>query len=408
MRRFVSLGPAVLALIAVFTTLWAAPNAVKAVQLAQIGAAAEIAQVRLDRSSLLEQINSEVRSIADSVLPSVVHIEVRREGQRRWSSGASGAGWFWDDQGHIVTNAHVVRNTQEVRVELYDGRVREADVIGIDNATDIAVIRVDPRPGVFPARRATGEPVFMGDRVYAFGSPFSIKFSMSEGIVSGLGRGDAAVLIGLSRGYTNFIQTDAAMNPGNSGGPLMNVNGRVIGMNAAIANNADSDNGSPAGQSAGIGFSIPLETIENVVPQLMGDTASVVIRGYLGVSLDAELDRAEAERRGFIGEGVLITRVVSGQPASKAGLETGDIITSIAGTETPTRSVLRAVVSIQTPGEPIAVTFWRDGRERESTMRLGAAIAAFGGLDYIAGSEEMTKDEVRDIIRERQRRTESD
>ncbi|MCA9307728.1 MAG: trypsin-like peptidase domain-containing protein, partial [Phycisphaerales bacterium] len=201
-----------------------------------------------------------------------------------------------------------------IEVEFHDGRVREAEVVGLDSATDIAVLKVGNVSGLFPLRRATNEPVHMGDQVFAFGSPFGIKFSMSRGIVSGLGRGDAAHMMGMRRGYTNFIQTDAAMNPGNSGGPLVDIYGRVIGMNAAIANNAqpDQETAGFSGQSAGIGFAIPLETVESVVDQII--ESKLVLRGYLGV-LIGDTSAEYAESIGLNRRGVVVTGVPDDQPA---------------------------------------------------------------------------------------------
>ena len=276
--------------------------------------------------------------------------------------------------------------------------------------------------------------------MFAFGSPFGIKFSMSRGIVSGLGRSEGARFLGMNGGYTNFIQTDAAMNPGNSGGPLVNANGMVVGMNAAIANNFEF-NGLPRqqleavdpetralveslarslsrptqGQSAGIGFAIPLETVEAVVGQILDDTEMVVLRGYLGINLAGELafyqrdpddfrDRRARELAravaGFDGRGVLVAGTPENQPAARAGILEGDVIISIAGRPTPSIDVLRSIVSVQEPGQPIAVRLWRDGAETDLQVRLGAAYNQPNGtLDFVEGSESMTLDEIRNVIR---------
>src|SRR5690606_11624250 len=138
---------------------------------------------------------------------------------------STGAGWVYDDIGHVITNAHVVQSAKRVSVEFFDGRVVRGQVIGMDPYTDIAVIRADPDATYFPARRATDRLPRTGEHVYAFGSPFGFKFSMSQGIISGLGREAAGSNV--PGGYTNYIQTDAAVNPGNSGGPLVNTDGHV-------------------------------------------------------------------------------------------------------------------------------------------------------------------------------------
>lgn len=407
MRRFIAFGPAVLVLLVVCVALLAAPSAIKRVQVAHIAARVSLANATLDGSDALDAISRETESIADAVMPGTVHIAARWNG--------SGAGWFYDESGHVVTNAHVVGEAETVRIELYDGRVQRAPVIARDVLTDIAVLKADPGPGVSPLRRATGEDLRVGQRVFAFGSPFGIKFSMSDGIVSGLGRAEAAPLLQMVGGYTNFIQTDAAMNPGNSGGPLVNTDGRVVGMSAAIANNVrqDDEERPLQGQSAGIGFAIPLETIEAVVDQLL-ETPEIVLRGYLGVQMTAELNVLKsnpawgpsrefaAELGAFEGSGVLLSRVQPGQPAARAGLRTGDIIVSINGRDTPTTDVLRGVVSVQEPSTPVDVRIFRDGAYETITMRLGAAIAIpRGGLEYIPGSESMSLEEARRAARER-------
>jgi serine protease Do len=431
MRRFFTYGPSLVVLLAVAVTLVAAPGAIRQMQVAKIAANVTQAQHRLEQGNLLEQLNEEIEAVAQNVLPGVVHIEVRDDTTSRWVTTLSnGAGWFYDSKGHIVTNAHVVGQSSNVRVELFDGRVREADVVGLDQMTDVAVLKIDPSPEVFPLRRATADPLPIGSQVFAFGSPFGIKFSMSRGVVSGLGRSEAAGFMGMIGGYTNFIQTDAAMNPGNSGGPLVDVNGRVVGMNAAIANGLQNVTQSPTGdpddeqqlpprplgQSAGIGFAIPIETVEAVVQQLL--ETDVILRGYLGVAMspttpsdilavnpdDVRFNRGDIEElqnrlQGFVGNGVMVASVRNDEPAGKAGMQEYDVITSIAGRETPTMDVLRSIVSVQKPGSVLPVEIWRDGEELELKVRLGAAYTLpNGGLRYIPGSEDMTTEEIRNAI----------
>ena len=391
MRRFVTVGPALLVLLTVALTLFAAPSALQQVRFAQIAANVSYASNALEQSDLLERFNKENRLVGEAVLPSVVHVEASNGGRR--GPQASGAGWVFDAEGHIVTNAHVVDNAERVRVEFYDGRVRSGVVVGTDLKTDIAVIRLNESEGLFPARRATSEPLYVGDQVFAFGSPFGIKFSMSRGIVSGLSRSEGGFIMGLGRGYTNYIQTDAAINPGNSGGPLVDVNGRVIGMNAAIANNRGSgDDEARQGQSAGIGFAIPLETIENIVGQLIEE--EFVVRGYLGVALIPQ-QAAQLRSFGYEGTGVRISNVVDGQPAADAGLVNNDIIIAIDGRPTPDDDILRAIVSVQEPGSTIELSVFRDRREIIVPVTLGGAVDNGGGLVYIPNSQEMTLDEIR-------------
>ena len=263
-----------------------------------------------------------------------------------------------------------------------------------------AVVKIDPGVGVMPLNRASGEPIKVGQRVFAFGSPFSIKFSMSQGIISGLGRSEAASFLNMIGGYTNFIQTDAAMNPGNSGGPLVDVNARLVGMNAAIANNVDSDGDGLQGQSAGIGFAIPVDTVEAVVAQLIDEDSDVVLRGYLGINLTRfDMDPQTASRLGYAGPGVLVAATPAGQPASKGGIERGDIITEINNVATPTSDILRSLISIQRPGEPVSITVWRpdnrgSGEFLDLSVRLGAAYNVGRNLRYIEGSEDMTRAQI--------------
>jgi serine protease Do len=252
----------------------------------------------------------------------------------------------------------------------------------------------------------------VGDRVFAFGSPFGIKFSMSEGIISGLSRGDAAALRTLQSGYTNFIQTDAAINPGNSGGPLVDTRGHVVGMSTAIANGVRDREERVQGQSAGIGFAIPVRTIEKVAQQLIDGT--IVIRGYLGITLPGSqsINRRAMLEQGFEGAGVYVGGAPENQPASKAGVQQGDIIISVDGEPTPTVAVLRSVISLLPPGEEVSFTLWRDGETLDVGVELGAAINVDvrgpADLRYIPGSEDMSVDELKEAAERFKRRIESE
>ncbi|MDX2114528.1 MAG: trypsin-like peptidase domain-containing protein [Planctomycetota bacterium] len=414
MRRFVSFGPSIVVLAAVLAVLALGPAAVQRMHLAGIAARVQLAQARLDDSDpMLDRLNQATRDVADSVLPGVVHIQVRgaarradpdaQGAERRFSvPRGSGAGWFFNSDGLIITNAHVVEDADVIRVETYDGRVREAEVVGVDPRTDIAVIKVDNVPGITPPRRASGEPIYIGDRVFAFGSPFGIKFSMSQGIVSGVGRGEAASLVGMRGGYTNFIQTDAAMNPGNSGGPLVDIRGRVIGMSSAIANNVEFsfDDAAPQGQSAGIGFAIPIQTIETVASQLID--SGFVIRGYLGIQMETYRPDPQAvgTPTAWDGSGAEVTFVREGHPAAKAGLRAGDVITRVFDERCRDSDTIRSIVSTRTPGTLVPLTVWRAGQETQVPVRIGAAYFGRDGseridLIYIEGSESMSIDDIR-------------
>lgn len=382
MRRIVAFGPALVVLLAALGALWGIPRVVQRANAVRVAASVAASREILDTAPILEQINAATRAIAGAVEPSVVHIDVKTE-----LGGSTGSGWVYDDLGHIITNAHVVRGAREVRVQFQDGLVVPASVQGSDALTDVAVVKVDPQPSLIAARRGVETAVQQGDRVFAFGSPFGYKFSMSEGIISGLGRvAGPAVELG---GFSNLIQTDAAVNPGNSGGPLVDVKGRVIGMNVAIATaRAERGEGrSEGGQNSGISFAIPVSTVEYVVEQLIQN--GKVLRGYLGLSfgsppgtpLPAGLGAAEPtpihdEAGKYRGSGLAVSRVVQAGPAAMAGLKPGDVVTAINGQPITSFAALRGIVGSIRPGERVSVKFWRASKFMESTVALGEMPAA--------------------------------
>ncbi|MBK7405632.1 MAG: trypsin-like peptidase domain-containing protein [Phycisphaerales bacterium] len=355
MRKFTDWGPAVLVLTATLLALLVAPTMVRRVEFAQTSARVTLARQALGEDDILERIDQAVRRVAESVEPSVAHIDVRLSSRVHWAS-SSGSGWLFDTAGHIVTNAHVVRGADRIRAQLSDGRLYDAELVGADPFTDIAVLKLPTTEGLVPATRASGTHPRQGERVFAFGSPFGFKFSMSQGIISGLGR-EPEGAVAMSAGFTNFIQTDAAVNPGNSGGPLVNVRGEVVGMNVAIATGSDSQ-GTTEGQSAGISFAIPLPVIESVVTQLI--ETGTVRRGFLGITMG----NSETERlrdAGFNGFGVQIDAVSVGGPAADAGLKDGDVITAIDGQVVTGIGVLRSLISSVKPGDGILLSVWRNG-----------------------------------------------
>jgi serine protease Do len=354
MRKFTEWGPAALVLIATFAALAFAPSLVRRVEFAQTDARVTLARQALGEDDILARIDAAVRRVAESVAPSVVHIDVSVDG-RRYFVRSSGSGWIYDRSGHLVTNSHVLRGAETFTVQLNDGRLFRAELAGADPLTDIAVLRLPKDASdIIPAVRASGEQPRQGERVFAFGSPFGFKFSMSEGIISGLGR-EPAGAVAASSGYTNFIQTDAAVNPGNSGGPLVNIRGEVVGMNVAIATGSESE-GTTDGQSAGISFAIPLVVIESVVDQLIEHGS--VRRGFLGVSLPSS---AQVQRAGYNGFGVFVPGVSEGGPAERAGLKPDDVILAIDGQSVTGVGVLRSLISTIQPGEEVAIDVWRDG-----------------------------------------------
>jgi serine protease Do len=409
MRKFITFGPALVVLITTLVTLVAAPAAVRLVGYASTDATIVQARQALDGENILKQIDRAVRAVADSVEPSVVHIATEEGRGRGMIRTSQGSGWVYDADGHIVTNSHVVRGAARVVVQFYDGRAVDAEVVGEDATTDIAVLKAATTEGLFPIRRATGLELHQGDRVYAFGSPFGFKFSMSEGIVSGLGRDPRALR--LDDGYTNFIQTDAAVNPGNSGGPLVNVEGRLVGMNVAIATapRVRGPGDEPeTGQNSGISFAIPLATIERVAEQLIN--GGVVTRGFLGINhpISDDVNGVELNRLGFRGRGVLVAGVQKNGPADKAGLQVNDVITRIGGQSVIGVPSLRSAITNNGPGDKVPVEVWRNGETvnlivelgrliTESEKREAARVVARFGLNDIAetGDGQLVVTEVR-------------
>lgn len=366
MRRFIAYSPALLLLVAVIASTLLAPVIARRVGFAQTEARIQLARLTLDDDDILERISHATQAVADLVRPSVVHLDVTTNRGPRRGVGASGSGWIYDAEGHVVTNAHVVRGGVKVSAELSDGRVYTLERVGVDQFTDIAVLKLPTTAGIVPAGRATGELPRQGERVYAFGSPFGFKFSMTEGMISALGRDPRGAVV-LDSGFTNYIQTDAAVNPGNSGGPLVDVLGRVVGMNVAIATGSESE-GTTMGQSAGISFAIPLRTIESVVDQLIKN--GEVHRGFLGVSLPRDSRNPIPDREAYNGYGVSIPSVTRGGPADLAGLRSGDIILSVDGQIITGVNVLRSQISNSQPGEGVEIRYLREGVKKTTEVVL--------------------------------------
>jgi putative serine protease PepD len=261
-------------------------------------------------------------------------------------SGATGSGFVIDDEGHIVTNQHVVDGADSVTVRFSDGTEAKAEVVGTDPSTDIAVLDVDrPASELTPLTFASAGSLQVGDAVVAIGSPFGLEGTLTAGIVSALGREIQA-----PNGFTieNAIQTDAALNHGNSGGPVLDSQGRVVGVAAQIA--------SESGGSDGIGYAIPGDTAQRVAQELIQDGS--VEHAYLGVSLP---DDGAAK----------IADVVSGSPADRAGLQTADEVTAVDGNKIETGDELRSAIDAKKPGDKITLTINRAGKERTVQVTLG-------------------------------------
>jgi S1-C subfamily serine protease len=294
---------------------------------------------------------------------------------------AGGSGFVVDEAGHIVTNQHVVEGAEEISVSFADGVRREAEVVGQDPSTDVALIQVDaPRKALKPLTLGDSNSVGVGEPVIAIGNPLNVGISVTTGIVSGLGRPIKA-----PNNYTinDAVQTDAAINPGNSGGPLLDSRGTVIGINAQIA--------SESGGSEGVGFAVPINTVKSVIKQLV--TEGKVVHGYIGVSMYQfsidELsayaglsERALDEQYGLPGNGAIVSAVTPDGPAEKAGIRggdekviegipvpMGDVITGIEGDPVSSSEDVIEVVNSVKPGEGLLMTVVTPG-EKERRVKL--------------------------------------
>ncbi|HNQ03132.1 MAG TPA: trypsin-like peptidase domain-containing protein [Thiobacillaceae bacterium] len=248
---------------------------------------------------------------------SVVFISTRAEVVDVWTRNVfsvprgTGSGFIWDDAGHVITNFHVIENASAATVKLADGRAFNASLVGVSPAHDIAVLKIGvgfQRPPPVPL--GTSGDLKVGQKVFAIGNPFGLDWTLTNGIISALDRS-----LGGEGGPSvdHLIQTDAAINPGNSGGPLLDSAGRLIGINTAIY--------SPSGASAGIGFAVPVDTVNRVVPELI--RRGKIIRPALGIEVDERLNQRLARHYGI--EGVVILRVAPGSGADKAGLHGADL-----------------------------------------------------------------------------------
>jgi putative serine protease PepD len=261
------------------------------------------------------------------------------------TSQAEGSGWVYDTAGDIVTNQHVVDGATSIKVKFPSGKTYTAKLVGSDASTDLAVIKVDaPASELKPIPLADPSSIEVGDGVVAIGSPFGLAGTVTTGIVSALDRQMQS-----PNNYTinGAIQTDAAINHGNSGGPLLDLNGKLIGVNAQI----ESDSGG----NDGVGFAIPVGTVKNVVPQLINGGS--VAHAFLGVSLTSG--------------SATVAEVRAGTPASSAGLQAGDVITAVDGKSVGTSAALQSAIDAHKPGDKVQVTFKRNGSEKTVTVTLG-------------------------------------
>ena len=308
-----------------------------------------------------------VSAIYDRVHQGVVTIKVNTpDGQ------ALGSGFVIDGEGHIVTNDHVVEGATSISVEFADGATYDAQLVGTDASTDIGVIKVDaPSSELTPLQLADSGAVQVGDEVVAIGSPLGLDETVTSGIVSALHR---TITSPNNFSINDAIQTDAAINHGNSGGPLLDGSGQVIGNNSQI----ESDSGG----NDGIGFAVPSNTVKSVVSQILA--TGKVEHAYLGVGIATITDALSSQLN--LPAGVEVTQVTSGGPAARAGLRAadattvvggqefptgGDIITAVEGKSVTTSEELQSAIGAMKPGDNASITYSRDGSEHTVSVTLG-------------------------------------
>jgi serine protease Do len=271
---------------------------------------------------------------------------------REFRQQSLGSGFMLDSDGYIVTNNHVVEDADEIKVRLTNGKEFDAEIVGRDPKTDLALIRIAPSGDLAPLPLGDSDALKVGEWVVAIGSPFGLEQTVTAGIVSAKGR-----VIGAGP-YDDFIQTDASINPGNSGGPLLNMDGEVIGINTAIV----------AG-GRGIGFAVPGAMAEEIVKQLRENKE--VLRGWLGVTIQSVDENTARALDLDEPRGALVASVINGEPADRAGIRQGDVILAVNGVRMAGSQELTRAIAGFPPGEEVVLTVWRKGREKKMPVTLG-------------------------------------
>ncbi len=314
--------------------------------------------------------------LVESTSPAVVNIRVRQTVERRSPFGddsfrrffglpdvpghsqqvqSAGSGVIVDaDNGYILTNHHVVDKADVIKISLHDGVEHEAEVVGSDAATDIAVLKVDA-DDLVDMPIGDSDAVRVGDFVIAIGNPFGLGHTVTSGIVSALGR------TGIGDGLEDFIQTDASINPGNSGGALVNMRGELVGINSAII--------SRTGGNVGIGFAVPTEIASSIMRQLLD--FGEVRRGLLGVSINPIDSEGAKALNAPVDSGAIITEVVPGSAAEDAGLQVQDIVVEVNDRKIDDHRELVNAIGLLSVGDEVEIRYYRDGKERRTTARLG-------------------------------------
>lgn len=284
--------------------------------------------------------------------------------QYRVPQHGMGSGIVIDDKGHVLTNFHVVRDVDTIKIVLADKRTFDAKTVGSDPKTDVAIIQIKGKvPSDLPvATLGDSDALSVGDLVLAVGAPFGLTKTVTSGIISATGRANVGIA-----DFEDFLQTDAAINPGNSGGPLVNMRGEVIGMNTAIATSV--------GQYSGVGFSIPINMVKKVLPVLV--KGGTVTRGMLGIVIQditpelAQQFHVPTPQQGADYRGALIAQINPGSPAEKAGIQPGDVVVRFQGKPVEDTQHLRNMVAESTPGSKVELTIIREGKEQKISATVG-------------------------------------
>lgn len=312
-------------------------------------------------------------AIFERASPSVVYITTRARRVDPWSRSVTeipqgtGSGIVWDEKGHVVTNFHVIQGASSAQVMLHDQSVYEAKLVGTSPGNELAVLRIDaPASALEPLPVGRSSELRVGQAIYAIGNPFGLDHSLSTGVVSALGR---TIRSASGPPIDDAIQTDAAVNPGNSGGPLLDSAGRLVGVNTAIV--------SPSGAFAGVGFAVPVDTVNRVVPALI--RSGRYTRPQLGIYVNERASRRLTERLGA--EGLMILDVREGSPADEAGLRglrrtpdgrlvPGDVLQAVGGEKVATVAELYDALEERKPGETVTLRILREGTRREVEVAL--------------------------------------
>jgi putative serine protease PepD len=313
-------------------------------------------------SSPVPRAAGSIASVAARILPSVVSIEVRVG-----SGGDTGSGIVLSKAGYIMTNNHVISAARSgggvLSVILPNKDKVSAKIIGQpDTVDDIAIIKVDNVTGLTPATFGNSDKIVVGDSVIAVGSPLGLAGTVTSGIVSALNRPvEAGGEQGVPEDVIDAIQTDAAINPGNSGGPLVDGSGQVIGVNSAIASLSDEGAGSTQSGSIGLGFAIPINEAIRIAQQIIKQ--GFATHAIIGVRLNPN----------YTGSGAKVSSVSGGQPADKAGIKAGDIVTAVNGDKITEANELIVAIRQHTPGQKINVTYLRGGKSHTAVVTLASA-----------------------------------